>query len=172
MKIPPYVIPVFLMIVFLIALGGVVYTIVIAVKGLLDLTVAIVGAAATLGGAIVTHSLTLHRDQLDAQRRLKQENYLQLLNQIDDVIRYPRRPSDNFSKIHLASWISGSEKVVLATQELLDASDPEARLRFLNQLVLAMRKDIGLDKLSSELKLEGIFLPLSEPDSLPQKQRR
>ena len=116
---------------------------------------AIISGAVLLLGAILTHALTQLREQRMVQQREMQRNYSAVLSRIGDVIRRSGA-SDEFSQVHLESWVLGSDEVVDATQRVLKAT-PAERVEALEALVKAMRKDVGLPKI--DRKLEIVFGP-------------
>jgi len=126
---------------------------------------AVVSAMAIILGGILTHAFTQIREQDLAQRKTQQENYKTLLAKIDQVIRTPNSPNDEFVKVHLESWVVGSAEVIQYTRELLDSTTPEKRKEALEQLLKAMRKDVGLS--STEQHLGNIFLPPATAGGLP-----
>lgn len=120
---------------------------------------AIVSGGALLIGGILTHALTEIREQRSAQRQRMQENYAKILDRIDKVIRNPNSPDDSFSKIILESWVVGSSAVIKHTQSLKDCKDDETRRALLENIVKAMRADLGLPDTKLILP-EGLFPPL------------
>jgi hypothetical protein len=108
----------------------------------------------------------MQRDREDNARRqqLMQENYKKLIEIIDKVIRKPDENRDEFAKLHLESWVVASRDVVKATKALLNyenngqqKSDEKtpSRRTLLDNLVKAMRKDLGLSAIDD--KVGNIF---------------
>jgi hypothetical protein len=129
------------------------------VNAVLKIAVAIIGAAAILLGAILTHALTTLREQHLEQRRHMQENYKNLVERIAPYVRDPKN-SDDFETIHLHSWVVGSPRVVSCTQTFMAERSPDA----LRQLLAAMRSDLGLREAPKGVSLENI-LKQPEPKS-------
>jgi hypothetical protein len=129
---------------------------------------AVVSGGALLLGGILTHTLTQMREQRLIQRQRMQDNYAKLLAKIGDVIRKPENPSDEFSTIHLESWVVGSPEVIQETKNLLAANTDQSRKDALQALVYAMRRDTGLTKTNETL---GVVFPAPPvqppPRSLP-----
>jgi DNA topoisomerase VI subunit B len=119
---------------------------------------AIIAAAAVVIGGILTHYLTQRREQENEQKRALMTNYIEILDRIDKLIR-ERGKNDNFSNIHLQTWVVGSPAVVEKSKALLKAArgEPKTDLRAaLEGLVKAMRKDVGLqDEIATSL--EGVY---------------
>jgi hypothetical protein len=128
-----------------------------AIEAAAEVLAAIVSAAALLLGGILTHALTVIREQHLQQQREKQKNYERLIESIDKVIRKPGPTSDDFAKIHLESWVVGSPDVIKHTQELLVGKEPSERKKAVEELLLSMMKDLGLPLPSSKLELKGVF---------------
>ena len=126
-----------------------------ASAALSQIVAAIIGAAAVLLGAILTHALAAFRQQRIEQQREMQRNYAAIIEKMDEVIRSSGTTPDSFSKIHLATWIVGSERVVLKTQEFLRAQNGKEKGTKLHELLRAMRRDIGLPKVRAEIT--GVF---------------
>lgn len=121
-----------------------------------DVAVAVIGAAAVLLGGILTHALTVIREQRLEQQREKQRHYAELLKVIDELVRKPGAFSDEVAKVHLASWVVGSATVVRQTHALVHAKTAKERTEALKALLLAMRRDIGLSA-QPDLPLTGVF---------------
>jgi hypothetical protein len=132
-----------------------------AVQAMGSVLAATITGAVVLLGAILTHTLTELREQRMTQQREMQRNYSTILTNIADVIRKPSSTSDDFSRVHLESWVLGSRDVIRATQALLESKDPGARRAALEELVLAMRRDVGLPAVDG-LKLKSVFGPRDE----------
>ena len=128
-----------------------------------DTLVALIGGAFVLIGGIWTHALTRLREQQLEQQRDMHRNYRRLLDNIEKVIRNPEVSSDDFSKVHLESWMVGSEDVIRNTQLLIKARDKRARKKALKELVFAMRRDVGLPVVKG-VELRDVFLKRNEGD--------
>lgn len=124
-----------------------------------DVVAAIISALAVFIGAILTHALTQIREQRDRQLMEKQRNYLQLVNQLNEIIRNPHAPSDRFSTVHLESWVVGSPEIVKLTQSLLETKNREQRRKAVKNLLAKMRTEVGLAKLDESIDLKCVFPP-------------
>lgn len=129
---------------------------------------AIISAAALIFGGILTHYFTQIREQGITQQRRMQENYLELLDIIDVIIRKPDAPNDDFSKIHLQSWVVGSPRVIQFTSDLLEQRDPLERKATLEKLLKEMRKDLGLSRTTKKL---GPIFPTIKQSGLDEASR-
>jgi hypothetical protein len=128
---------------------------------------AVVSGGALLLGGILTHTLTQFREQRLSQRQRMQENYAKLLEKVGTIIRDPENLSDDFSTIHLESWVVGSPQVIQKTKELLNATDEGARKAALQALVYAMRADMGLQTTNETLGKVFPPPPADRRKSLP-----
>jgi hypothetical protein len=90
--------------------------VVVGIRDTLDATskivVAVIGGAVTLGAAILTHALTVLREQRLEVQRQKQLNYAALVEKLASFVRNPKTQIDEFTKVHLYSWVVGSSEVV------------------------------------------------------------
>jgi hypothetical protein len=126
-----------------------------AIQALGDIIVAFIGAGALLLGAILTHALTELREQRQRRAALMQTHYLDLLSRIDGLVRGSAL-SDDFSKIHLTTWAVGSPDVIERTQAIADAQSGAPMRKALEELVLAMRGDLGLSE-PTGVELKYVF---------------
>ena len=113
------------------------------VSALGDVLAATLGAAGTLAAAILSHALTDIREQRLVRQERMQSNYSSLIVNIGELIRNPNLPTDEFSTVHLSSWVVGSPEVIRATQHLLTAQNRRCRRTALEELLAAMRVDLG-----------------------------
>lgn len=86
-----------------------------------------------------------------------QKNYEQLIDHIGQLIRNPEATGDEFAKVHLYSWFVGSRAVVIKTKKLLKANNVDKKNDSLEDLLFAMRKDLGLDVSGEFGPFIGIF---------------
>lgn len=113
------------------------------------IVVAIIGAAAVILSAILTHALAQARELAFEQQKQRQANYGDLLKQVGDFIRRRDAGDDKFDTAHLYSWVVGSEEVIKATQAfMLSQEAPD-----LKALLVAMRSDAGLPPVNAGLEL-------------------
>ena len=127
------------------------------IQALGNVIAAVISALAVLVGAILTHALTAIRDQRNKQLSEKQKNYSRLINNINEIVWNPQVTSDNFSMIHLESWIVGSSEVVKLTQSLLEAKTRGERRAAIKALLTQMRSEVGLSKLDASINLNDVF---------------
>jgi hypothetical protein len=118
---------------------------------------AIVSAGALLAGAVLTHYFTQRREQQNEQQRALRDNYMAILDRLDKQIR-GAGADDDFSNIHLQTWVVGSPKVIEMTKNVLKAARGEEGFELratLEGLANAMRKDVGLAEVGT--KLEEVY---------------
>ena len=139
--------------------GSVTLTLLKLIDAAATISSAIIGAAAVIYVEIFSNNkakiieLQSHQNRLAEQRDLeiqkqKQNNYNLLLEKIASYIRDGKSNNDSLSLIRLYSWIYGSEDVIKYTDEFMKSKNKVS----LEQLLVAMRKDVGLK--------------ISNPDSL------
>jgi hypothetical protein len=152
----------------LIAVSAVIYGLKTNFDAISKIMVAVIGGAAVLLGAILTHVLAVFREQQQALQRQKQENYKTLVEKLTPFVRNPKRQIDEFTATYLESWMIGDPAVVrMAAQFMLTPGEVE-----LKDLLNSMRRDIGLQE--SDADLGPILRPVDpepQPSSLiPRKQ--
>lgn len=136
-----------------------VYGIATALDAAAKIMVAVIGGMAMILVAIVTHALTSIREQRLELQRQKQQNYAALLDRLVPFVRAPKVKGDEFTSIHLYSWVVGSPEVVVQTKIFIDRRTEEG----LRHLLLAMRQDVGLGYTNASLS--GLIGPLPTPPS-------
>ena len=162
MRREDYLISILLVALLGVAVWTISHTIGVAIRAITDMAVAIISATTLIFGGILTHTLTQIREQRLQQERLMQENYKAVIEKIDEVIRKTSYTSDDFSKVHLVTWMVGSVDVIRSTQLLMQASEPAKKGSALNEMVIAMRKDIGLSPTPKDLTISNVFLKRDE----------
>jgi len=125
-----------------------------------DIVVAVIAGIVTLTAAILTHALTISKEQESRKVMEKQKNYLKIIDNLERVIRNESNPDDVFSKIHIESWVVASSEVVSLTNKLMGAQDADSRRNYLIKLLEQMREELGMDKVDSLIKLEHVFKPI------------
>jgi hypothetical protein len=149
--------------VILVVVGGAItYAFVQALDNVTKLAVSVVGVGGVIVGAIVSHSLTIMREQEAERRRLMQQNYLVLLDRVCKYVRSNRKDEDAFDGAHLYSWIVGTPRVIGDTVAFMDNPDGKT----LRYLLLTMREDIGLPTRDLESIQLKVLQPLNAPGSL------
>lgn len=93
------------------------------------------------------HALTSLREQRIEIQRQRQNNYASLLEKLASFVRNPDKETDNFTKVHLYSWVVGSAEVVESTTEFMKKPSRDS----LTKLLRAMRKDVGLPETTASL---------------------
>lgn len=177
---------------FLVAIGAIIYGLTTAVKAVTDIIVATIAGVTSLLSAVfayifqrtkdlemaqIQHELDLnlakdhHQKETNLSiRKTKQENYARILEKLAPYIRNPSKNSDDFTTAYLHTWVMGSPAVVQAVGDFLKSRD----FKSLDKLLLAMRKDLrhldaedyyeyALDNVSSK----GLFPP---PPSVEPEQ--
>ena len=147
-------------IVLIITIGAAIYGLRETAEAVSKIVVAIIGATAILLGAIVTHALTSLREQRIEIQRQRQENYGKLLEKLATFVRDPKKEADEFTKVHLYSWVVGSAEVVESTTEFMKKRSKDN----LRKLLLAMRNDVGLP--GTTASLDQVLLEPETPGSL------
>lgn len=142
---------------WVVALGALVWAVVVSLNSALDtvakIAVAVIGAAALILSGILTQSLTAFRELALEQRRMRQERYWELLNQLAEYVRRRDSARDGIDTAQLYSWVVGSEAVIRASQDFVaTVSD-----RNLRALLLAMRADMGFPKVEDDLTPSALF---------------
>jgi flagellar motor component MotA len=122
--------------------------------------VAVIGGAAVLLGAILTHVLAGLREQQQALQRQKQENYKALVEKLTPFVRNPKRQIDDFTATYLQAWVIGDPDVVKMAALFMESPGEKE----LTQLLNAIRQDIGLAE--SDAKLGPILGPV-DPEPTP-----
>jgi uncharacterized membrane protein YcjF (UPF0283 family) len=142
---------------------AIVVVIVASVAGLTEkvekVAVAVIGAAAVIISAILTHELTQIRELKLEQQRQRQANYGELLTQLAAFVRDRSAGRDSFDSAHLYSWVVGSEDVIQATQTFVKTVGDQD----LRNLLVAMRRDVGLGDVKGE---PIVFIPRPAPGTL------
>jgi hypothetical protein len=145
-----------------------IFAVVVGLRETIDATskiiVAVIGAAVTLGAAILTHAFTVLREQRLELQRQKQLNYAALVDKLAPFVRGPKEQIDEFTKAHLFSWVVGSSEVVERTTEFMALRSAPA----LKALLLAMRRDLGLP--DTDAPLGPLFSPV-DPPARPESLR-
>lgn len=121
-------------------------------------------ALIAFGGAILAAILKSYFDraaQIETEKRKeKQRNYDELLGSIAKFIRDPKNSNDDFSTIHLKSWIYGNEEVVRLTRELIEinrGTDLSSMPKKIEILLRTMRTDIGLTPIDDKFEIINVF---------------
>jgi len=128
-----------------------------AVAELIKLGAAIIGAASIIMVAILNHATAVIRAEESEKRRAKQENYRKVVERLAKYVGSQRDDHDFFESAHLETWVYGSSQVVELAQDFMDKCGNDR----IKKLLLAMRKDIGLDLEGLE-NLEVIFFPIPQ----------
>lgn len=133
-------------------------TLYVAIQGLsvvLDATARIITAIITglfvLIGAYVTHVLTTQRERETEQLRQKQERYASILDGLVSYIRNKGEDSDSFAMAVLHAYVVGDESVAEAIRKFTK----DRTSQNLDQIVLSMRKDLGMEPLK-DLEVEEL----------------
>jgi hypothetical protein len=127
-----------------------------------EILVSVVAAAASLLSAVFTYgfqrakdvelaAIQKRREMELAERKVKQENYARILQNLAPYIRDPNGAADDFTTAYLHTWVTGSDNVVLRVYEFLDKRSDVT----LDGLLYAMRADLRLELAPSNL-LEGL----------------
>jgi cobalamin biosynthesis protein CobD/CbiB len=132
------------------------------------IVVAVIGAAAVIISAILTHALTQVRELQLEQQKQRQANYAELLKQVAAFVRDRSAGRDSIDSAHLYSWVVGSEDVIQATQTFVQTVGDQD----LRKLLVAMRCDVGLGPVREGL-MPIVFVPRLAPGSItPQPTSR
>lgn len=121
-----------------------------------QITAAIIGASATIAVAVLGHLLTQHREQKLEEHRALKKNYMDILERMNTVIR-ERSADDVFSNLFLQTCVVGSANVIASSKELLEAESDESRTTALENLIKAMRADVGLAEV--DIAFPPMYLP-------------
>jgi hypothetical protein len=129
---------------------------------------AVFTTAGAVAIAILTHLFAQLREQENQQRRALQDNYMEVLGDIGVLIR-ERAPNDKFSGIHLKTRVVGSKTVIEASKRLMEVVTDGDRCKALDDLIAAMRTDVGMGKIDVALP-KTIFMVPKAPGGLnPEK---
>ena len=154
-----------------IMVGAIACTITLAlsqtIAELIKLGAAIIGAASIIMVAILNHTTAVIRAEESEKRRAKQENYRRVVKRLANYVRSQRNDKDLFECAHLETWVYGSTQVVELAQDFM-AEGGNDRIK---ELLLAMRKDIGLDLGGlNEMEIEFLTLPkITTPENMGNK---
>ncbi|WP_439585156.1 hypothetical protein [Dyadobacter bucti] len=109
---------------------------------------ALIAFAGTILAAVIKSYFDRLAQIESERRREKQKNYDELISAIGKFVRDPAGSNDDFSTIHLKSWIYGNNEVVYYTKKLIDINRSDDLKEFnaaLELLLHSMRDEIGLD---------------------------
>jgi len=118
-----------------------------AVENVTKIIAAVIGAVALVVSAIVTHALNQAREFQFEKYKQRQSNYATLLTQVEAFVQKKEHGQDALDSAHLYSWVVGSEEVIRATQKFLENATQQS----LKDLLVAMRKDVGLGGVKADL---------------------
>jgi hypothetical protein len=128
--------------------------------------VAVISFSGAIAVAVLTHVFTQFREQRSQQQKALQENYLEVLGEIGPLIR-ERAANDKFSSIHLKTLIVGSQDVIEKSKALLEANGDAERTKALQGLLVAMRGDLGLERVEPIPLSPKIFSPQEKGSLVP-----
>ena len=127
-------------VVAVVLLGGSVYIVVHGLYAVKEITVAVIGAAAS----IVTVVTKFGADAAQAREQVllteKRRNYQKLLTTIGGFVRDRQDGLDPLTVAHIESWVFGDTDVVVATNRFVKNTTHDN----LRDLLVAMRRSIGL----------------------------
>lgn len=145
-------------VVLILAAWAGIYAVTSSLDAVTKVMVAVVGGAAVLLGAILTHALTSLREQKIELQRQRQTNYGILADRLVPFVRAPER-SDELTQAHLYSWVVGSPEVIDCTGRFVKTRSEDN----LRALLVAMRRDIGLVELPPNTRFESSLLQQPKP---------
>ena len=134
-----------------VAAGATYYGLVIVADSAARILVAVVAASAGIMTAVVSHSLQRLRELELERLRKREDNYANIVQKLAEFLRDPDGKMDDFTSLHLLTWVVGSPDVVRLTRGFMRERHHER----LDMLLIAMRRDLhmseeGLQSLSTK----------------------